>query len=215
MGTAEAGGSLGLVISQPSFVLVCENLSQGKKRIRVTKPATIFFWPPRMDIGMCIVYKCFSMPSHLNGLSKCLVKRAGMEKLVSSLWECSDPVLGTHSQIRTRRKEKKSNKSAAQGQFNSESTEAWLSLELGPVGLGMRRKESRTESVLPQPRGWARSEDNEGDSPVDIRERRVSEATKVGKDAGEGRLDGPGSKAECLVWTNNSGPGQWWSWNLL
>lgn len=111
---------------------------------------------------------------------------------------------------------KPSLESAAQGQSNSKINGSLGEFGDGPNGFTDEEGlESRTESALPQPRAWSRAEDSERDSPIDIRESGVSKPTKVGKDAGKGGQDGPGSKAECLVWTNNSGPGQWQSWNLL
>lgn len=84
--------------------------------------------------------------------NKRFLKWGEMENLVFSQWVCSDPVLGTHNQIEARKggKERKQVwRQQRKADSIQKSTEAWLSLELGPVGLQMRKKESRTESAPP------------------------------------------------------------------
>lgn len=98
----ETGESLGLAVTQPSFRFNARaSLKEKVEGDEVRRPAT-----PTSDLqerawAHASTHKCFYIPSHFDSPNKRLLEGAEMEKLAPSHRVCSNPVLGTHGQIRT------------------------------------------------------------------------------------------------------------------
>jgi hypothetical protein len=125
-------------------------------------------------------------------------------------WNRADANLG--------KRRKTSLESAAQGQLNSEINRSLAEFGAEPSGFRDEEegvKEEGQRVLYHSQELGLELKTVKGTPPVDIRESGVSEAMKVGKDMVGGGQDGHKNKAECLVWTDNSGPGQRQSWNLL